>query len=50
MQVLELLNGQLKLNGKRYGTVKAGGLVKVTEDGKMFVNGEERTPDGKVQG
>jgi hypothetical protein len=48
-QALELLNGQLKLNGKGYGTVKAGDLVKVTEDGKVSVNGEERQPDGKTQ-
>jgi hypothetical protein len=49
-QVLELLNGRLKLNGKEYGTVKAGDLAKVTEDGKVFVNGEERKPDGKTRG
>jgi hypothetical protein len=49
-QVLELLNGQLKLNGKAFGTVKAGDHVKVTEDGKVFVNGQERQPSGKVQG
>jgi hypothetical protein len=44
-QVFELLNGQLKLNGKEYGSVKAGDLVKVTEDGKVFVNEEERNPN-----
>jgi hypothetical protein len=49
-QVLKLLNGQLKLNGKGYGTVKAGDLVKVTENGEVFVNGEERKPDGQMQG
>ena len=48
-QVLELLNGRLKLNGNEYGTVKAGDLVKLTEDGKVFVNGEERKPDGQMQ-
>ena len=48
--VLEYLNGRLKLNGKDYGTVKARDSVKVTEDGKVFVNGEERQPDGKAPG
>jgi hypothetical protein len=43
-QVLELLDGQIKLNGKKYGKVKAGDHVKVTEDGRVFVNGEERQP------
>jgi hypothetical protein len=40
---LGYLNGRLTLNGKDYGTVKAGDSVKVTQDGKVFVNGEERT-------
>jgi hypothetical protein len=40
----------LKLNRKSYGTVKAGDSVTVTEDGKVFVNEEERHPDGKTPG
>jgi hypothetical protein len=49
-RVLEYLNGRLRLNGKVYGTVKAGDSVKVTEDNQVFVNGEERQPDGKAPG
>jgi len=48
--ILEYLDGRLKLNGKQYGTVKAGDTVKVTEDGKVLVNGEERQPDSKAAG
>ncbi len=44
--VLELLNGRLRLDGKGYGTVKAVDRVKITEEGKVHVNGEERQPDG----
>lgn len=49
-RILEYLNWRLKLNGKDYGTVKAGDSVKVTEDGKVFVNEEERQPEGKAPG
>ena len=48
--ILEYLNGRLKLNGRDYGTVKEGDSVQVTEDGKVFVNGEERKSDGKAPG
>jgi hypothetical protein len=48
--IVEYLDGHLKLNGKHYGTVKTGDRVKVTEDGKVLVNGEERQPDGKDAG
>jgi hypothetical protein len=48
--VLEMLDGRLTLDGKGYGAVKAGDHVKVTQDGKVIVNGAERAPQGGPQG
>lgn len=38
----EAKDAQLTLNGKKYGSGKPGDKIKVTRDGKLFVNGEER--------
>ncbi len=42
----ELVNGRVRLNGKSYGTVKAGDRLRVTADGAVFVNDAERPPEG----
>jgi hypothetical protein len=39
---LELLDWQLKFDGKEYGAVKAGDHVRVTQEGTVIVNGDER--------
>ena len=36
--------GQLTVNGKDYGSVKAGDRAKIEDSGKVTVNGEERIP------
>jgi hypothetical protein len=41
---LDVVNGQLKLNGKEYGSINRGDRVKLTEGGVLSVNGGERKP------
>jgi hypothetical protein len=36
---------EVSLNGKKYGTVKPGDHVKLTQNGVLFVNGVERKPE-----
>ena len=38
------VGGQLTVNGKRYGGVKAGDTVSLIEKGKVLVNDSERQP------
>lgn len=40
--VFEAKDAELTLNGKKYGSVKPDDKIKVTHDGKLFVNGDER--------
>jgi hypothetical protein len=41
---LRFRNGTLSLNGMEYGAVQKGDRVKLSGDGKVFVNGTERKP------
>jgi hypothetical protein len=41
---LRIEKGKVTLNDKDFGTVEKGDRVKVTADGKLFVNGVERHP------
>jgi hypothetical protein len=41
---LEVADGKISLDGKPYGMVKAGDVVKLTAEGILFVNGEQRQP------
>ena len=37
-------NGNLTINGKEFGTVKAGDSVRVDKEGNVYVNGAVKTP------
>lgn len=39
-----LKDGRVSIDGKDYGTLKAGDKVKIEASGKVTVNGEERRP------
>ncbi len=41
-----LKKGALSIDGKAYGRVTAGSKVKIDTEGKVFVNGVRRMPDG----
>jgi hypothetical protein len=43
---LEVADGEITFNGKKCGPVKEGDTVRVTRDGTLFVNGDERKPTG----
>jgi hypothetical protein len=43
-QTLELFDWRLKLDGKEYGSVNPGDHVRVTDDGRVIINGDERQP------
>ncbi len=41
---LRIDKGKVTLNDKEYGTVEKGDRIKVTAEGRLFVNGAERRP------
>jgi len=45
----EVANGEVRLNGKRYGMVKPGDRLTLTEGGVVSVNGVERKPDTEAE-
>jgi len=42
---LELYGGRITANGKSYGSFKTGDAVLLDEQGRLFVNGAERTSE-----
>jgi hypothetical protein len=43
---LDVVDGQLTLDGVDHGTVKAGDTLHVTRNGRLFVNGVQRVAGG----
>jgi tetratricopeptide (TPR) repeat protein len=41
---LEVADGKITLDGKSYGTVRSGDVVKLMPDGELSVNGQKRQP------
>ena len=43
---LEVIDGEVIFNGKKYGALKPGDRVRVTNDGTLLINGVKLRPTG----